>query len=254
MKKISALMGTIGMLFANNLHAAFDGSVTLTQGSYSFSDGGEFTATTSGVGNLGTFQTFCIELNETFQPGTAYKYIMNSGAVTGDIGDDAYNQKPVSGPIATSGPFNMDNLSIGTAWLYSQFRANTLASYDFGTTGVHVAAHNQDAGALQDVFWYLENEISYSQLTSGFNGASGALSLTYLNEAIAGTGTTTNTVFNDSNGKYGVIALNVYDTSGGLHQDQLAIVPEPTTIFAGALLLLPLGVGVLRILRKARAA
>jgi hypothetical protein len=249
MKKISALMGTIGMLFATNLYAAFDGSITLTQGSYSFSDGGEFTATTSGLGNLGTFQTFCIELNETFQPGTSYKYIMNSGAVTGDTGDDAYNQKPVSGPIATSGAFNMDNLSIGTAWLYSQFRANTLANYDFGAT----ATHTQDAGALQDVFWYLEQEISYTQLTNGFNGASGALSKTYLNQAIAGTGTTTNTVFNDSNGKYGVIALNVYDTSGGLHQDQLAIVPEPTTIFAGALLLLPLGVGVLRILRKARA-
>src|SRR5450432_1964660 len=99
MKKISALMGTIGMLFATNMYAAFDGSITLTQGPYSFSDGGEFTATTSGVGNLGNFQTFCVELNETFQVGISYNYNINSGAVTGDTGDDAYNQRPVSGPI-----------------------------------------------------------------------------------------------------------------------------------------------------------
>ena len=254
MKKISALMGMAGILFATNLYAAFDGTVTLTQGPYSFSDGGEFTATTAGIGNLGVFQTFCVELNETFVPTTQYDYIINSGAVTGDTGDDAYNQRPVIGLPVNSGPFNMDNISIGTAWLYSQFRAGLLANYDFGTSGVHITAHNADAGALQDVFWYLENEISLVQLTAGFNGASGSLSTTYLNEAIAGTSTTGTTVLNDSNGAYGVKVLNIYDNSNGLHQDQLAIVPEPTTVFAGVLLLLPLGLSTLRILRKNRTA
>jgi hypothetical protein len=71
----------------------------------------------------------------------------------------------------------------------------------------------------------------------------------------------------DSGGKYGVIALNLYNGAYGqpiqvpggtsfahgttvyLNQDMLAV-PEPTTMIAGALLLLPFGASTIRGLRR----
>jgi hypothetical protein len=145
----------------------------------------------------------------------------------------------------------MDNISIGTAWLYSQFRAGALTINSVGA-----------AGNLQDAIWYLEGEtpINYG----GYDGTA------FYNAAKTGTSTTDTTVFNDSKGAYGVVALNLYDGlphdklvtfTGGpyegeqhyLNQDVLGIVPEPTTIIAGALLLLPFGASALRIVRKNRA-
>jgi hypothetical protein len=150
----------------------------------------------------------------------------------------------------------MDNISIGTAYLYSQFRNGGLGTLT-----------SSQAGQLQNAIWYLENEISLAQL-SIMNSVNGTY---YYNLAKSGTGRNDTTVFNDSLGAYDVIALNLFNgayatqvTKNGttyyLNQDQLAIdagftpVPEPTTMIAGALLLLPFGASTLRILRKNRAA
>jgi hypothetical protein len=253
MKNLCLVLCLAGMIAATNVYASFDGTVVLSQGANSFSDGGEFTAVTTG---LGTFQTFCIELNQEFGPGNTYQYNENTGAVTGDGGVDATDLK-------TGLP--MDNISIGTAWLYSQFRGGTLPNY-------FNSYRQQNAGALQDSIWYLENEITLSQLQNGFNGASASAAEAFVANAATQTGTTWNsntglgTVFNDSKGAYGVIALNLFNgaygqpvtspngTTYNLNQDQLAIVPEPTTMVAGALLLLPFGASTLRILRKSRKA
>jgi hypothetical protein len=90
------------------------------------------------------------------------------------------------------------------------------------------------------------------------NGVDGT---SYYTLAKSGTGTSDTTVFNNSLGAYGVIAMNLFtggnDTPanpGSPAQDQLALVPEPTTMLAGALLLFPFGASTLRILRKNRAA
>jgi predicted heme/steroid binding protein len=239
MKKLSALIGVAGVLFATNLYASFDGTVALNSSAYSWGNGGEFTAVTSG---LGTFQTFCIEYNEEFGPGNTYQYNQNSGAVAGGAGVDA---------IDSHTGLAMDNISIGTAYLYSQFRN--------GGLGTLTASQ---AGQVQNAIWYLENEITLAQLST-MNGVDGTA---YYNLAKSGTGTTDTTVFNDSLGAYGVIALNLFDgaystqvqnpngQSYNVNQDQLAIVPEPTTMIAGALLLLPFGASTLRILRKNRVA
>jgi hypothetical protein len=238
MKKLSTLIGVAGVLFATNLYASYDGTVTLNQGPNSFVNGGEFTAVTSG---LGTFQTFCIEYGEEFSPGSLYDYKQNTGAVAGGPGWNAID--PNTG-------LPMDNISIGTAWLYSQFRAGTLANYFTGT-------RQANAGALQDAIWYLEGETT----TLAYNGADGTYyyNLAKLN---AGSGSLSDTqVMADSLGAYGVIALNLFtggndtpDNPGSRAQDQLAIVPEPTTMIAGALLLLPFGASTLRILRKRQTA
>jgi hypothetical protein len=49
-------------------------------------------------------------------------------------------------------------------------------------------------------------------------------------------------------------AAHLFDTGPEYNQSAKVTVPEPTTIIAGALLLLPFGVSTLRILRKKRAA
>jgi hypothetical protein len=245
MKKILLLMGVAGVLCANNLFAAFDGTVTLTQGTYSYGNGGEFAAVTTGLGN---FQTFCIEYNQEFVPGASYSYFQNTGAVTGGAGANTTDSHTT---------LSMDNISIGTAWLYSQFRAGTLANYFTGS-------RQANAGALQDAIWYLEGETS----TLAFNGADGT-AFYNLAKLHAGAGNLTDAqVTADSLGAYGVIALNLFSTTpvgnnpavvinGTTYyasQDQLALVPEATTVIAATLLLLPFGASTLRILRKNRKA
>jgi hypothetical protein len=238
MKKIYLVVGLAAGMAVPNVFASFDGTITLTAGTYENANGGEFTATTSG---LGTFETFCIEYQEEFGLGNTYDYNMNSGAVAGGLGVDATD--PNTG-------LPMDNISIGTAYLYSQFRNG----------GLLISSVAQ-AGALQNAIWYLEDEITLAQLST-LNGVDGTY---YYDLAKTGTSTTDTTVFNDSNGAYGVIALNLFNgpystpvtnlTTGityNLNQDQLAMapVPEASTVIAGMLLLLPFGMSTLRILRQ----
>jgi len=235
MKKYWAVMTLAGVMAGSNLYASYDGSMTLAQGPYSYGNGGEFTAVTTG---LGTFQTFCIEYNEEFVPGGTYDYNMNSGAVAGGAGTDA---------IDSHTGLAMDNVSLGTAWLYSQFRAGTL-TLDTGV-GTYFNANRQlNAGELQQAIWFLEDEVG------GVNNGYVTLVENKLGKTLA-------QIEADSDGAYGVIALNLFNgpaatqvTKNGvtynLNQDQLAIVPEPATVLAGALLLLPLGASSIRILRR----
>jgi hypothetical protein len=261
-KNVCGLIGVAGVLLAPNLYAGLDygstGTISFTypDGPLEFADGGAFAVTTTpnvGGPNLGTFQTFCIEFNEniSYPPGT-YDYTINSGAVQG--GSGALATDPYTG-------LHMDNVSIGTAWLYSQFRAGA-----FGTLTA------PQAGQLQNAIWYLEGEITLSQLSTQ-NGVDGTgffdAALNHFGISASSPGTPNlSGIFADSHGAFGVVALNLFNgayaqqvtaPSGviyNLNQDQLAIVPvpEPTTLIAGASLLLPFGAGTLRILRKRRAA
>jgi hypothetical protein len=239
MKKFCIVLSLAGVMAASNLYASFDGTITLYQGSYSYGNGGEFTAVTSG---LGTFQTFCIEYNEEFGPGNTYQYNQNTGAVVGGAGADATDSH-------TGLP--MDNISLGTAWLYSQFRAGTL-TLDTGTGSYFNANRQANAGELQQAIWFLEDEVG------GVDNGYVTLAETELGKNLA-------QIETDSNGAYGVIALNLFNgpsatqvtidgVTYNLNQDQLAITPEPTTIIAGALLLLPFGASTMRILRKTLTA
>jgi len=101
---------------------------------------------------------------------------------------------------------------------------------------------------LQQAIWFLEDEVG------GVNNGYVTLVENKLGKTLA-------QIEADSDGAYGVIALNLFNgpaatqvTKNGvtynLNQDQLAIVPEPATVLAGALLLLPLGASSIRILRR----
>ena len=241
MNKMLRAITVASLLLASNAFAAYDGTITLTDDTslFSYSNGGEFAAAatpTAGKPALGNFQTFCIEYNEEFTPvnwgGPSYYYKINSGAVSGDL-----NLGHGSAVVA-----NFDPISLGTAWLYSQFRAGNLAGYDYSPG----SGRSATAGQLQQAIWYFEDEIGHSG-EPAFNPAGNSFYLA----AIAKFGS--DGAFSNANGAYGVVALNLYTMSGGSAQDQLGIVvPEPATVIAGLLLLLPLGASTVRILQRKR--
>ena len=214
--------------------AAFDGSVKINSGPYQNGSGGEFGAV-SVSGSLGNFETFCLEQNEHISFGNTYDYRINTGAVQGGVGAAATD--PNTG-------LTMDNLSVGTAWLYSQFRAGTLANY-------FTANRNANAGVLQNAIWGLEGEVAYNAGNVYIAAAKAALSLTDAQVQADATA-----------GLYNVVALNLFNGAGyttvhnpqglpfNVNQDVLGVVPEPTTVIAGALLLLPFAASTLRKVRR----
>lgn len=158
------------------------------------------------------FQTFCIEFNE-FTGGDPTYFKVNSAAVEGGVSGG-----------------NPDPISKGTAWLYSQFAAGTLAGYDYTVGGAREAA----ALALQHAIWYLEGE----------GGAANA----FYDAAVAAVGA--GNEFADAEvGEYGVYVLNTYATAdhdiAGKRQDFLYRVPDGGTTVAlfGAVLA---GLGALK--------
>lgn len=252
MKKLCMVLSLAGVMAAPNLFASMSMSVTLMDNTsqYSYGNGGEFRAvgnssldsivdwnayatTTKGTVTAATdgsswgygsglngqqyFQTFCTELLEEFSPGSSY--------TISSIGNNAmYNQN--------AGP-NGIPITLGIAYLYSQFAAGTLGGYDY--TG---AGRTTSAGNLQNAIWYLLGEggsLTDAALTDLQN--SGIVQANWTAAA---------------NGAYGVKDMVLLQP--GQAQDQLVIVPEPTTMIAGALLLLPFGASTLRILRKNRVA
>lgn len=150
--------------------------------------------------NMSPFLTFCVEENEHFYLGHTYYYSIS------DKTDGGVNG-------------GQDPVSIGTAWLYSNFRKGTLEGYT-GTV--------EQQTQLQNAFWYLENEIATTD--------SPWVSLTQNKLGI------NVDLFLDANGAYGVNVWNLFDAEGNQIQSQLGIstVPEPNSALVGLLLLFPL--------------
>ncbi len=168
--------------------------------------GGEFVMTQDGIP---TFNSFCLEENQYITIGGTYLYQI---AKATDGGVANYN----GGNVIAGGP---DPISIGTAWLYSNFRNGTLAGYNGNST---------QQAQLQNTFWYLENELTDTSNLGGWINLAQS-SLINVN------------LFSDANGAYGVNVWNIFDANGNQCQSQLGMaVPETTTVASGALLLIPL--------------
>jgi hypothetical protein len=260
MKRCLILLGLTGALSTGAVRAALQITMMDNTSEYSYGNGGEFRAVPSSdlltaLNNLsgyaavtkGTvtsatdgsswgyqsamagaayFQTFCIEYNEEFSPGTTYSVSLSNNALYG-------GNKPDGDPI-----------SIGTAWLYKTFAAGTLSGYNYAYSAGRQS--QSSAGALQQAIWWLEEEP---------NGVRNSF-IDAAEEALYGAGNTgggyDTKIRADANGLYGVQVMNL--GVPGEVQDQLVIVPvpEPTTLIAGALLLLPFGLSGLRMLRGIR--
>jgi hypothetical protein len=163
------------------------------------------------------FLTFCMEKSENFSLGTNYFVAVNDRALSGGGGVAGTYPGDVAG---VAGSF--DPLSPATAWLYTQFRANTLQN--------HVAfnySSNTDLNALQAALWFLENEVSASELDS--KGV--ALKNAAINAGWLGIGNVR--VLNMWRNRSG--SMGNY-TFSGVQQDQLVLVtdlvavPEPSSI------------------------
>jgi len=234
--KILALIGAAGVLAAPNLFAQMTINLSDDTTQYANGNGGEFrgygndalnsqvnwaaySSSTAGYdGNNRYFQTFCTELSEEFNPGTTY-------TVT-SIGDSALY----------AGTGHPVPITMGVAYLYSQFAAGTLSGYNY----TYGSGRSATAGDLQNAIWTLLGEQGTAlagwvntDLTTGLGG-----SITDWTMA--------------ANGAFEVADLTLGNP--GQNQDQLVIVPEASTVIAGALLLLPLGVSAFRIVRKNRIA
>jgi len=172
-----------------------------------------------------SFQTFCIEKNESFNPGVNYQWTLSAEAHNGGVSGQ-------------TGP-GIDPISAATAFVYTQFYFGQLANYDY-TLG---DGRKASAAQLQNAIWYLENEISSLDVNS-----QAWAWVQQANEATDGDG------FQDtwSGGIGNVRVLTITDASGGVKQDQLFMVPLPPALYLGFGGLA--GLGLMRLRRRKNSA
>ena len=226
-KTCCALIGAAALLTASPTFANLTGTVTLCNAGGNANQGGWFQAVTS---DNGTFYTFCLSIPTAFNLGHSYYYDISSTIVANGVG------APPAAP---------DYVTFGTAYLYSQFLAGN-AAYS-------------NINAVQATIWYLQGN-----LTKNGNGTGGIGFYDPENHqnlfnlvnpilvSLEGYVDLSQLMAN-GNGAFNVSVMNLYSDPDGskFAQPQLySPVPEPSTIVAGALLLLPFGVSTLRIMRK----
>ena len=157
------------------------------------------------IGQSGSFLTFCLEADEGVDDTGTVVYFASvlEEAIEGDGNDDP------------AGPLGGDLLDPATAWLYTQYLANTLG-YDGGV--LH-------ATALQQAFWYLEDETGFDNYSNLNSQAQ-----TWIDQALASGWTDI--------GDVRVLHLWTGDTYDGpqtVAQDVLCVVPEPTSLTLASL-------------------
>lgn len=226
MKKLSFIKAILICILMVMMMAPFVMADTVTVyqvNGYSSGDGGEFTlrinnnnlspdlnsfwglysSNTRDIGNHDpSFQSFCLEKSEFVDMGSRYNVVINNKAINGGVGSQG------------------DPISVGTAYLYHQFQLGILSGYNYtpGHTGGN--DRDDDAEKLQNTIWWLEGEIHYkpvNEFTSLVLSLFDDPNTLLINEAML-----------DNEGRFPVGVLNLYDSNGGFHQDQLVCEPIPT--------------------------
>ena len=156
------------------------------------------------MGGEKQFNTFCLETTEFFTYGEPLTVV--------GITDTAYN-----GSVGPTG----DLLNYETAYLYTMFRNGSLTRLN---DTPYSSNPDNSANALQAAIWYFEGERP--------KPAEGTLADRWVDEAIAAGWS------NIGN----VRVLNLINARGGRAQDQLVLVPEPSTLLILGAGLLGLGI------------
>jgi hypothetical protein len=191
-------------------------------------------------GDWTSFQTFCIELGEyTAQPMDLY--VSEQNALLTGPGSHAWKGGTGAG----------DDLDARSAYLYYQF-AKGLLNYTYDNSAKIVVggvalSRAQTAGALQRVFWKIEQEDG----GVGWGTSVGGISLSAEQQTLA------QAYVDEAQGEIDagrwtglgrVRVLQAYTTGGGLSQDQLYLIPVPGAVLLG---ILGLGAAGLRLRRFA---
>ncbi len=203
---------TIGRVADTYPNAALGGELLLTPNS-------ELAAL---IGSSEPFASFCLEMREYVIEGQTYNAVVNDEAVAGG------GRWPDEDPGSEDG----DLISPETAYLYTEFRAGTLAGYAY-TPGEDRMIW---AEGLQEAIWYLEYEDGWTSLDALTQEAQTLVSLA-LESGWTDTGS--------------VRVLNLSDRRGRA-QDMLTLVSVPPVPAPGAVLLSSLGLCVLGWLKGRR--
>jgi hypothetical protein len=221
---------------------AFADSLVLSTNSYSNASGGSptlgggsFTVTNSGLDNSGyalglgilgadltSFETFCLEWNEGFVSGSTFNFELNPYAKNGGV---------LAG--------GQDYISVGTAWLYSQFATGSLAAGGFDYSSGRQLSNTQ----LQLAFWWLEDEIgpTAGQLNPGLLPYIG-IANPFLTYAASSLSTTIDDLKADATGEaFGVQVLNLYKPSNGAAKQSQLYYTTPAVPDSGSTLVLLTG-------------
>lgn len=157
------------------------------------SPGGEFLLSvydTPGGSKVDQFITFCVQMTEYMD----FSHVFEVRSIS-DHTDDLPSGDP---------------LDQRTAYLYTQFRNGSLSGYNYGING---SGDPTSANLLQNAIWYFEQENVGNQSSNPFVIAA--------NNAV-------------NNGQWSglgnVRVLNLYYENGSRAQDQLTMVPEPSTL------------------------
>lgn len=216
MKKLISVMVLFVFLTLTTMAMASQVTTLSSWGPYQTGSGGEFAIAPDAslswilnsydtetknqlVSQTQTFQTFCLESLEHIYLNRTYNAVINNRALNGGVGSAG------------------DPISIGTAYLYSEFAKGTLENYAFGGTDDQRKA---SAALLQQAIWYLEGE------------AGGAANY-YYNLAVTKLGIADPKI--DNNGSYNVAVLNLTGLTlidgTYLRQDVLVATPIPAALW-----------------------
>jgi len=161
------------------------------------------------------FGTFCIDRNTSITiPGT-YTAVVAANGVTS------------SGNV----------VSLGTAWLFSQFATGTLAGYNYASTaGGASSGRAGSAYTLQLAIWTLEGTYSYPDPTVN----------AFLAAAITHFGSLAAASADYAPGEFNVGVLNLYDANGDKVQPMLTLLPDG----GSALILLGMGLSSMAVIAR----
>jgi hypothetical protein len=234
----SALIGAATLVTCPNLFASIgSGTLTITAPGLSIGDvDGPYNVVTTSVSSgpsLGNYETFCLGSQVDFNSGSSYTYSISTAV------------EPFAAEGAHPDPSTaLSYVALGTAYLYNEFLHGTI-----GTLGVNNSQNNN----IQLAIWYLQGQI-------------GGADNTIAQAAIAANGGTLASAQVNANGLDGVYALNLSpgyapgDVDGYAQPELCEVpqppappsVPEPGTLFAGAMLLLPFGAAAIRSFRQSK--
>jgi hypothetical protein len=183
------------------------------------------------------FKTFCLERDEGFTSSSAGgpAYTVYNVSNTAHEGGD--NVLPGDGDLNLE-PGELDPISVGTAWLYGNYRISKLDEFDLGPDDFQYSDNNW-AQALQTAIWSLEGEVLPVNLGVTVNG--------YVAALLAGVALYAGPNHLDDYANSDIYVINVHGPNNELAQSFLGFddpervetpVPEPSTVAVWAVGLL----------------